>query len=123
MITFKAHSDLSKLDPTDPAHPIIQKLLDTLITEAEKIGYNYNPEHDGYILLVEKSDTDRVLHEIWPDRMLVDVPWEGVSKQGDHYVAVYLADNQFGLVFVIPDTGRLSDSLVDGLEDNLVPEL
>jgi hypothetical protein len=116
MLIFKSINDLSQVSSTHSARNIIRKLMHGLVTGS---GY-YDPEADGYVVLIEKGDVDRVIHEIWPDRMLVDVPWEGVHLERDHYVAVWLADNQFSLVAVIPEDAVTAE-LRSVLEGNLVP--
>jgi uncharacterized protein YhdP len=93
-----------------------------LITD-ESMTRPYDPEADGWIVLIEESDATRQLTEIWGDDAyrLIDIPWEGVTRQDGFYVAIFLANNDFGLVFVIPDEDWLPDELRNVLEANLVP--
>ncbi len=122
MITFKSFDDLSKLSPRDPARPLIQKFLNGLINEARKEGFTYNPENDGWTLLIEeRADTEQLVDLFTPPRKLEDVFWNGVHVCSNHFVAVYLANNQFGLIFVIPDEDWLPDSLRRVLRENLIP--
>ena len=100
MITFKSPEDLSKLSPDDPAFPIVKDLIKRLITNYIAEGYEYKPEDDGWICVVQQCDKDRVLSEIWSDWTLLDIPWEGISLVGDYYQGVFLANDQFGLVFL-----------------------
>ena len=81
-------------------------------------GRSYAPEDDGWIALIEESDVDRVLTEIWSDWKLEDVEWEGIYYQDRFWRAIYLADNEKGFVLVIPDAlgsvtslGRVSGSI------------
>ena len=123
VISFKSVSDLSKLHPDNPAYPIIKDLSERLLT-AETMERPYDPEADGYIVgQIDPEDIGRPLTEIWGDDAysLIDVPWEGVTRQDGFYIAIFLANNDFGLVFVIPDEDWLPDELVEVLEDNLVP--
>ena len=122
MITFKTPDDLSKLSPADPAFPIIKDLSEKLLT-AEIMERPYDPEADGYLVAIDEKDIDRPLTEIWGDDAyrLIDIPWEGISRQHGFFTAIFLADNDFGLVFVIPDEDWVPDALVEVLEDNLVP--
>ncbi len=121
MITFKSAADLLRLNPGDPALPVIRDFSDSLMDLASSSKHKYDPDNDGYIVLIERVDANRVIDEIWPDRTLVDVLWEGVTKQGDFFVAVWLANNQFGIIFVIPDADWVNGELRKVLEDNLVP--
>ena len=64
---------------------------------------------------------DRVLDLFTPPRKLEDVFWEGVEVRSGHFIAVFLPNNQFGLIFVIPDEDWLPHGLRRVLCENLVP--
>jgi len=123
MKTFKYDTNLEKIDIDNPAFPIINEFIHRLIITANTKQYPYNPENDGYIVLVEADDVDRALIEIWPDGDwgLLDIPWEGITKDetGQFFIATYLANNQFGLVFVIPDKYWLKGELREVIESHL----
>jgi hypothetical protein len=122
MLKFTSEADLLRLNSADPAYPIIEEFVHRLITEPKKSEFGYSPEADGYLVLLERDDVDRPLTEIWgaDAYSLSEVPWEGVSWQDGFYVAVFLANNQFGLVFVIPDRDWLPDELRKALDENLI---
>jgi len=84
-------------------------------------GFTYDPNADGWIVLIEEGDTGRVLDEIWDDWTLLDVPWEGITREGDFFLAVFLANNQFGICFVIPDEPWINGELRQVIEENLGP--
>ena len=115
MITFKSHSDLEKLHQDDPAKPVMEELVRVLIDDFTTPGHPYDPDDYGYIVLIEKGDTDRVLTDIDMPWTLVDVPWEGASMRQGFYYAVYLGTDDYGMGFVIPDApwvdGRLRETL------------
>ena len=50
------------------------------------------------------------LTEIWGEDAyrLIDVPWEGVTRDesGEFFICVFLANNQWGLVAILPDLSR-----------------
>jgi hypothetical protein len=121
MLTFKSLECLSRLGPHDPARPVIDDLLNTIITEAQKSGHNYQPNNDGFIVRIDRVDADLELDLFTPPRKLEDVFWEGVEVRSGHFIAVFLANNQFGLIFVIPDADWLPDGLRRVLCENLVP--
>ena len=121
MITFKSTEDLAKLSPDDPVFPIIEDLVKRLITDYIAEGYEYKPEDDGWIVLVEEQDKDRILTEIWPDWTLLDIPWEGISLVDDFYQCVFLANDSFGLVFLIPDAPWLTNDLRRMIDVHLDP--
>ncbi len=105
MITFKSEADLLRLNPADPALPVLRNLVQRIITESYKTEYPYDPENDGWIALVDQDDLDRPLTEIWGDEAydLISIPYEGITLQDGMYIAVFLANNQFGIVFVVPE--------------------
>jgi len=121
MLEFKSTEDLAKLSPDDPAFPIVADLVRRLIIEYVAEGYDYRPEDDGWIVLIEEQDQDRTLTEIWSDWTLLDIPWEGISLVDGFYQAVFLANDQFGIVFLIPDAPWLNDDLRRMIDDHLDP--
>ena len=118
MITFKSTEDLSKLPPSDPAFPTVQELVDRLITA---YGQPYNWQDYGYVILIEEPDADRTLDEIWDGCTLLDIYWEGIMLRDGFFIAIYLANNEYGLVFVIPDAPWVDGELRALIEDTLDP--
>jgi hypothetical protein len=121
MITFKSTEDLSKLPEVHPAYATIKELIEQLITSYSPLGRAYDPEDDGYIILIEPEDADRTLDELWDGCTLLNIPWEGIMLQGDFFIAIYLANNEYGLTFVIPDAGWVTGELRTMIEDTLDP--
>ena len=121
MLEFKSPEDLAQLSPDDPAFPIVEDLVKRLITDYIAEGWNYIPEDDGWICLIEPHDKDRALTEIWSDWTLLDIPWEGISQHDGYFLALFLANNQFGIEFVIPDAPWVDGELRKMIEDNLDP--
>ena len=121
MITFKSTQDLNKLPTNDPAHSVIKELIDQLIRAYTWEGHPYNAEDYGYIVLIEPGDTERVLDEIWDDWTLLDIPWEGIMLRDGFYTAIFLANNEYGLVFVIPDADWVKGELREMIEAQLDP--
>ena len=64
---------------------------------------------------------DRELDEIWDGCTLLNIPWEGIMLQGDFFIAIYLASNEYGLCFVIPDAPWVNGELRNLIEDILDP--
>ena len=121
MILFKSHDDLKKLDSNNPAYPIIEDLVKRLIVDFIEEGNLYIPDDHGYIALVEEQDKDRVLTEIWDDWGLLQIPWEGITLRDGFFNAVFLANNEFGIVFVIPNAEWLDGKLREVIEYHLDP--
>ena len=64
---------------------------------------------------------NRTIDEISDGCTLLDIYWEGIMKQGDFFIAIYLANNEYGLVFVIPDAPWVDGELRAMIEDTLDP--
>ncbi len=96
MITFKSTEDLAKLPFEHPAHPTAKVLIDRLITAYTTPGQPYNHEDYGYVILIEETDVNRELDEIWEGCTLLNIPWEGIMLRGDYYICIYLANNKYG---------------------------
>ena len=121
MKTFKSTEDISKLPPTNPAYPTVKEVVDQLITAYTDPGEPYNAEDYGYVILIEEADVNRELDELWDGCTLLNIPWEGIMLQGDFYIAIYLANNEYGLTFVIPDADWVDGELRELIEDILDP--
>jgi hypothetical protein len=120
MITFKSTEDLNKLSPDDPAHDTVKELIEQLISAYSPPGRAYDAEDDGYIILIEPSDAQRELDELWDGCTLLNIPWEGIMLRDGFFIAIWLANNEYGLTFVIPDApwvnGEFRDMIVDILD-------
>ena len=122
MLKFMSEQDLARLPETDPAYPIVKKLIKSLITDTLDSEFPYDPESDGYIVLMEPDDINRPLTEIWPDALdtyLTDLFWEGFTIQGDYYIGIYLLNNQYGLIFLINQShasGELRECILRNLD-------
>jgi len=117
MITIKTHSDLNKVDPANPALPVLQEVLLRLFAAYASPGHPFRPEHHGYIVLIEEGDVSHALDLPELKRRLEEVPWEGAAMHGDFFHAVYLSNNEFGISFLIPDAQWVSGKLRAALED------
>ena len=98
----------------------MEELVRVLIDDFTSPGHPYDADDYGYIVLIEPSDTDRVLTDVDMPWTLADVPWEGASMRHGFIYAVYLGTDDYGMGFVIPDApwvnGRLREVL-DGILD------
>jgi hypothetical protein len=80
----------------------------------------YDPEEDGYIVLIEEGDSDRVLVDLCLPYQLCEVPFDAMHMTEGHFCGIYLANNQFAVTFLIPDAEWVHDELSKHLEDLLV---
>jgi hypothetical protein len=116
MITFKSTEDLNKLPADDPAYATVKELIEQLISAYSPPGRAYDAEDDGYIILIEPEDAQRELDELWDGCTLLTIPWEGIMKQGDYLIGIFLANNEYGLTFVIPDADWVDGELRDMID-------
>jgi hypothetical protein len=126
MLHFKSRNDLGQLPSSDPAHPVIKELIDQLISAYSDEDGVYNYEDYGWIVLLEESDLDGPLDDLYNDGTTfldLDWLWEGITLKDGFYTAIYLANNESGMVFVIPDAPWLSPEVRDMLERHLDPPL
>jgi hypothetical protein len=122
--TFKSHSDLEQLNSSDPALPVIKKLVKVLIDDFNEPGQTYSPEDFGFLVLIEPGDTDRELTEIDMPK-LTEIYWEGASMRQGFIYAVYLGTDSFGMGFLIPPEladGKLHDVMAEILDTPLTTE-
>ncbi len=114
MKTIKSIPDLERLRD----HPLHSTLKDLF---AMYTDLPYTPEDDGYLVLIERDDVDRVLTDLDMPWKLSEVPFEGITMVDGHFYAVYLANNQFCTGLLIPDEDWLPGELRRHLEDHLDP--
>lgn len=117
MITIKTYSDLAKVDPANPALPVLEEVLLRLFAAYATPDHPYRPEHHGYIVLIEEGGVSHALNLPELNCRLEEVPWEGAAMHGAFFHAVYLANNEFGISFLIPDAPWAKGELRAVLEE------
>jgi hypothetical protein len=67
-------------------------------------GEAFDPDDYGYVVLVDQHTTDadalELMGRIWPDARFEGVTFD---RETDCFHTVWLANNQFGISFVVPD--------------------
>jgi len=106
MLKFTSEADLLRLNPADPAFNTVSDLVKRAISDTYGTEFEYQESSDGFICLIESTDLDRPLTEIWSDNAydLLTIPWEGISydESQKNYLAVYVPNNSYSIAFVIP---------------------
>ena len=118
MKTFKSIPDVEQLrnhSAYAPLHATIESLFLSIIGDYPE----YRPEDDGWLVLIEPGDVDRVLDDLDMPYRLSEVPFEGVTVLDGCFLAVYLPNNQFGLDFLIPDEDWVTGEVRRHLEAHL----
>ena len=116
MITFKSITDVEQFR-NHPLHATVKELFSMVIAEYP----DYRPEDDGYLVLIEPAEVDRVPSDLDMPWRLSEVAFEGITVVDGYFHAVYLANNQFALGFLIPDTDWLPVKVRCHLEAHLDP--
>ena len=106
MLKFTSTADLSRLQNTDPAHPVISTMVSNLFTDNDPVT----------ITLLQSHDADHPLAELCNAE---DVSLDGVIQQGGMFLIVLQTDYGYGIVLVIPDEDWLSGELRRCIELNL----
>jgi hypothetical protein len=86
MKTFKSITDVVRFRD-HPLHATVQSLVSAIINDYPE----YRPEDDGYLVLIEPADVDRVLDDLDMPYRLSEVPFEGVTMINGCFLAVYPA--------------------------------
>lgn len=114
---MKIYSSLSALDQIrgSPLSPMLRGIVIRMLGH-----FRYDPEEDGYVVLVERDDLDRVLSDLCLPYRLCEVPFEAVHMTEGHYCGIYLANNQFAITFLVPDAEWLTPEVRRHMECLLV---
>jgi hypothetical protein len=67
----------------------------------------YDPEQDGYLLILEKSDSEQSIQQLFSVGFY-NILWEGFHKEHGCFVGVVLFNNQFALTVIVPDEAWLN---------------
>lgn len=115
MYVFKSMADLQQIPPDHPCWGFTLKLVSNLVLG----GSGYDPEADGYVVLIERMDLS--LPVLLPEvpLPLSRMPWEGISKGQGLYHGVVLTNNQFAIDVVIPDAPWLPKTVRASLDEHL----
>jgi hypothetical protein len=115
MKVFKSIADVESAGLSPPVHGVVHRVVKGFIDALAKYGETYNPEDDGYTILIEGGDENAVAAEIgYP---LVDALFEGVYREGGCFVGCVLHNNQFGYSLIFVDSPKLDPAVRAKLVD------
>jgi hypothetical protein len=103
MKEFRSIEDVERACLPDQLARVVRGTLEGLIDAYAECGGLYDPDADGWTVLLEQGDSDDAIRNAIGGNGLQDTPFEGVSFKFGLFVAVWLANNQFGIALVIPD--------------------
>lgn len=105
---------------------IVKELLSKLISTHTRKGRQFNPEEDGFVVLIEKGDNP-IIQKSELGYMLKDAPLtplaqlKPVAGEINCYITAIHYDDQFSVHLVIPDEPWLNSAVRKRLEANLEP--
>ena len=102
MKVFKSLEDVDGAGLPPPLAEACRETLAALIGAYAEHGDTYDPEDDGYVVLVEEGDEDGDL-EAECGYGLGDAPFEGGIFEAGVFRTCVLHNNQFGISIVVPD--------------------
>ena len=105
-MTFSSPADLSRLQQTHPAQPLITKLANGLFSDTQPVT----------VALMEPDDIDHPLTHIGNAE---DVILEGIIERENMFLVALKTDYGYGIVLAIPDEDWLSGHLRLCIEENL----
>ena len=106
MMTFQASADLSHLQQTDLARPVITKLANGLFSETDPVT----------IALMQPDDIDPPLSDLFGAE---DVTLEGIIERENMFMLALETAYGYGIILVVPQADWLSNELYQCIEDNL----
>jgi hypothetical protein len=109
MRVFKSIEDVEAAGLSPPVHGVVHRVVKGFIDALEEYGGTYDPEDDGWTILIEGGDEDAVAGEIgYP---LTEALFEGVFREDGCFVGCVLHNNQFGYSLVFVDSPTLDPAV------------
>lgn len=103
-----------------PIHKAVSKAVQTIV---EVYGDNYDPDADGWVVLIDQSTTNADARELF-GKNWNEAPLEGVSFDRDTgtFLGVVVLNNSLAHSIVIPDGNWLPAKFRAHLLENLIGE-
>ena len=109
MKVFKSIDDVEAAGLSPPIHGVVHRVVSSFIEALAKYGGTYDPEDDGWTILIEGGDEAEVAAEIgYP---LADALFEGAFREDGCFVGCVLHNNQFGYSLVFVDSPKLDPAV------------
>lgn len=113
MKKFCSMEDVDRVELPEGLREAVRGTLANLIDAYAEIGERYDPEVDGYTVLIEESDSNETIRATIGGYTLLDAPLEGVvhDEKRQCFITCVLFNNQFGITIVVPDAHWLDPEL------------
>jgi hypothetical protein len=109
MKVLKSLADVAAAGLPPPVHRAAHGVLKSFIEALAEHGVEYDPEDDGYVIVVEGGDEAEVAAEVgYP---LSEALLEGGSYEDGCFVTCTLHNNQFGISWVVVDSPTLDPTV------------
>ena len=109
MKVFKSIADVEAAGLSPPIHRVVHRVVQGFIEALAKYGGTYDPEDDGWTILIEGGDEDVVAAEIgYP---LTEALFEGVFREDGCFVGCVLHNNQSGYSLIFMDSPKLDPAV------------
>ena len=108
MKTFKSLAEVDTANLPPPLHQACRGTLEALVGAYAEVGAEYDPDDDGYVVLVEEGDTDADLERETGSYSLRTALFEGCVHENGVFLSCVLHNNQFGISIVVPDAPWLA---------------
>ena len=107
MLEFKSLADVEACAFDDPRHErVVRDAVKTLIDATSSAQVAYDPDADGWVVMLEPGDGDDVLGEFC-SYGLPDMLWEGaVRDESGCILTCICTNNSFGVTVIVPNDGR-----------------
>ncbi len=90
----------------DAAHSVLKNLIDAY----EKYGEAYDPDDDGYVIVIAGGESDAEV-EAEVGYNLREALYEGGHYEHGCFVTAVLHNNQYGISFVVIDGPKLDPAI------------
>jgi hypothetical protein len=117
MRVFRSLEEVRAAEGLEPGWRLaLERVMGDLTSAYADAGLAYDPDSEGPVVLAEQRDTD----EDWRNLMgcaLSTAPFEGATIEHGCFVAVVLANNEYGYTIIVPDAPWLAPESLARLID------
>lgn len=106
MKTFKSLEEVESAGLSPPLFQAVHGVLKNLIDAYAEHGETYDPDDDGYVILIEGGETDAEV-EAEVGYSLRDALLEGGFHESGCFHTCTLHNNQYGISWVVIDSPKL----------------
>lgn len=110
MKVLKSLEEIAAAGLSPPVRAAASQVLENLIDAYAELGQPYDPDDDGYVIVIEGDETDAEVSAT-VGYTLHEALFEGGFVAQGCFVTCTLHNNQFGISWVIVDSPRLDPAL------------